>query len=114
MNNYNIVSECFGKALKLVQFLEIQSTVLEEKVIHIKNISNENNIYEDFFTTLTQIKKHCKSLKYKLSVLAFDLSSEDDSFTEILDKVYLDQNRLNEIERELFNKNILLRELWKK
>jgi hypothetical protein len=107
MKDYNIVTEYFGKSLMLVNFLESQSALFEEKITLIKNSSYEKNIYEDFLSTLRQIKNNCKKVKDKLSVLAFDLSAGDETLTEILDDVYLHQKQLMEIVTEMTNKNIL-------
>lgn len=106
MKDYSQAAEYFGKSLMLVNYLESQSALFAEKVTMIRNSSDEKNIYKDFSLTLMQIKNNCKKIKDKLSLFAFDLSAGNEALTEILDDVYLDQKRFEEIKAEMNNKSI--------
>jgi len=106
MKDYDKVTEYFEKSLMLVNYVETQSALLEQKVMLIKNSSDENNIYENFFSVLTSIKDNCEKIKNKLSVLAHDLSSGDEAITELLDDVFLNRKQLEDIEAEISRKNI--------
>lgn len=105
MKYYNKVTEYFGKSLMLVNYLEIQSAFMEKKVLLIKKNSKEDDSYEDFALVLAKIRNNCEKVKEKLSRLAFQLSEGDEDITKLLDDVYLNQKRLEEIQTEMTNKN---------
>lgn len=92
----------------MINLIENKTKQLEEKITSIKEMAETKSFYDDSIKILLCLKDKNEQLKKEISSLAFQITERDENIIEILDNVFLDQKKIDNLTALLFEETNLV------